>query len=444
MQGDTSKSQDTSAKGKKQYPIKHKRPVGQIIERGPKRFMVWLHSHTDAEGKPKRYTKTFRTLKEADAHLTEKLAEKNRGNAILDTSERFADFIETYLTEIHAPNVRPQSNATVRSYFDYYVLPHLGHRRVRDLTALDFQTLYNKLRDTAGSKTKRPLSPVTIRKVHIAINGAFKAAIHHGKLSKNPVAKANPGRARHREIMALTAAQVRQFLEVWQGYEVETSRHFAKHSLGPIWELFFLTGARPEEVIGLRWKDLSLDAAPPMIRIQQVAVRTVRLKGFHFGEPKTRKSRRAIPITKELADALNAHRVSVKKMRERAGDRWKDYGLVFPNTSGEPLYDYRLRLLFKKIIEKMGLDSPQYSLYVMRHTMASLALASNINPKIVAERLGHENVLQTLNTYSHVIPHLQADATEVIGAAIYGGNKSEDAPKEPPLEADVAENGLVC
>lgn len=404
----------------KQYPIKHRRPKGQVIERGAGRFMVWLHSHTDASGKPVRYTKTFKTLKEADAHLAEKVAEKGRGKSILDTSQRFQDFVEAYLVEVHAPKVRPQTHANVKYYFEHYVFPYIGHRRVRELSSMDFTLLYNRLRDGCAGK---PLSSATLRNIHNAINTALKSAVHHGKLSKNPAEKASPGRTVYKEVQTLTETQVRDFLKAWGEYEGETSRHFSKHNLSPIWHLAFEAGTRPEETIGLRWRDLCLDAEPPLICVRQVAVRNVRLKGFYFGEPKTRKSRRAIPITRELAEALKAHRLSVEKMKARAGSKWKDYDLVFPNTSGEPLYDYRLRLLFKKIVEKIGLDRTQYSLYCTRHTMATLALQRNVNPKVVAERLGHENVLQTLNTYSHVLPSLQHDATLTLGAAIYGESK---------------------
>ena len=407
--------------------------------------MVWLHSHTDATGNPIRYTKTFKTLKEADAHLAEKVTEKGRGQAILEVSERFEDFIKIYLTEIHAPRVRPQSHACVKAYFEYYVFPHIGYRRVRDLTTMDYVVLYNKLREYVSPRTGKQLSSTTVRKVHSAINAAMKSAVHHGKLSKNPVERAYPGRAVHREIMVFTESQVRQFLQIWECYEVETSRHFAKHTLGPIWQLAFETGMRPEEYIGLRWKDLSLESAPPIIHVQQVAVRNVRLKGFHFGEPKTRKSRRAIPITQELAETLHAHHANVAGMKGRAGQKWRDHDLVFPNTSGEPLYDYRLRLLFKKIVEKLELDPAQFSLYSMRHTMATLALKGNVNPKVVAERLGHENVIQTLNTYSHVMPSLQHEATQTLGAAIYGSREPAIAPKDAPqLDVDVMGTGASC
>lgn len=437
MQSDSKHPGGEKPKGK-QYPINHKRPKGQIIERGAGRFMVWLHSHTDASGKPVRYTKTFRTLKEADAHLAEKVAEKGRGKSILDTSQRFQDFVEAYLVEVHAPKVRPQTHANVKYYFEHYVFPYIGHRRVRELSSMDFTLLYNKLRDGCAGK---PLSSATVGNIHKAINAALKSAVHYGKLSKNPAEKASPGRTVYKEVQTLTETQVRDFLKVWGEYEGETSRHFSKHNLSPIWRLAFEAGTRPEETIGLRWQDLSLDSEPPLIRVRQVVIRNVRLKGFQFGEPKTRKSRRAIPITRELAEALKAHRQSIEKMKARAGSKWKDYDLVFPNTSGEPLYDYRLRLLFKKIVEKIGLDPAQYSLYCTRHTMATLLLLKGVNPKVAAERLGHEGVLQCLNTYSHVLPSLQHDAALTLGEAICGESKEGEKGETAQAEAKAAGNG---
>jgi integrase len=44
-------------------------------------------------------------------------------------------------------------------------------------------------------------------------------------------------------------------------------------------------------------------------------------------------------------------------------------------------------------------------------------LASNVHPKVVQERLGHSNIAITLDTYSHVMPNMQADAAATINAA---------------------------
>jgi integrase len=64
---------------------------------------------------------------------------------------------------------------------------------------------------------------------------------------------------------------------------------------------------------------------------------------------------------------------------------------------------------FKPILKKAEL--PSIRLYDLRHTMATLLLSESVNPKIVQERLGHSSIVLTLDTYSHVLPTMQEDAT---------------------------------
>ena len=68
-------------------------------------------------------------------------------------------------------------------------------------------------------------------------------------------------------------------------------------------------------------------------------------------------------------------------------------------------------------------------LYDLRHSMATLALMAGIHPKIVSERLGHATTKQTLDTYSHVTPHMQEQAGEQLASLIYGGH--DRAPEVP-------------
>ncbi len=58
-------------------------------------------------------------------------------------------------------------------------------------------------------------------------------------------------------------------------------------------------------------------------------------------------------------------------------------------------------------------------LYDLRHTCATLMLAAGVNPKAAGERLGHASVVITLDTYSHVLPTMRADATEKLAGVLY-------------------------
>lgn len=64
------------------------------------------------------------------------------------------------------------------------------------------------------------------------------------------------------------------------------------------------------------------------------------------------------------------------------------------------------------------LDIPYIRFHDLRHTHATLMLKANINPKIVAERLGHSSVNLTLNTYSHILPDMQKEAVNKLNNII--------------------------
>ena len=83
-------------------------------------------------------------------------------------------------------------------------------------------------------------------------------------------------------------------------------------------------------------------------------------------------------------------------------ERWeKDCGLVFTTSVGTPVEYRNVITHFKKVISETGL--PNIRFHDLRHTVATLLLSKDINPKIVQEQLGHSSIHLTLNTYSHVI-----------------------------------------
>lgn len=83
---------------------------------------------------------------------------------------------------------------------------------------------------------------------------------------------------------------------------------------------------------------------------------------------------------------------------------------MFCDALGRPVSTIRLRYAFHQLLREAGL--PRIRLHDLRHTMATLMLAGGEHPKVVSERLGHATVGITLDTYSHVLPGLQAAAAE--------------------------------
>jgi integrase len=171
-----------------------------------------------------------------------------------------------------------------------------------------------------------------------------------------------------------------------------------------------------------RWVDLDLDAAPPVVRVRQ-SLKKGPGGRLVFGEPKTSRSRRTIPLPKVCVAALREHRRRQLEERLRSGPRWQEFGLVFTTHIGTPLDETNAAKHFGRLQEAAGV--PRHRLYDTRHTAATLLLLQGVAPRVVMEVLGHSTYQLTMDTYSHVMPTLlqgAADAMDdVLGAVSRGG-----------------------
>jgi integrase len=92
--------------------------------------------------------------------------------------------------------------------------------------------------------------------------------------------------------------------------------------------------------------------------------------------------------------------------------------LIFVNSNGNPLNERNLvQRNFQIILERAKL--PRIRLYDLRHTAATLALSAGVPAKVVSEQLGHASVAFTLDTYSHVLPHMQEAAAAQLEALLF-------------------------
>jgi integrase len=174
---------------------------------------------------------------------------------------------------------------------------------------------------------------------------------------------------------------------------------------------------RPEEYLALKWSDLDLHAGSATVR------RTLVWRkggGWYFGEPKTSRSRRTIPLPMSLVGALTDHRRKQGESRLKKGSDYQNNELVFATGEGTPILLRNLvRRHFRPVLTNAKL-AQSLRLYDLRHSCATLLLSAGENPKVVSERLGHASIVLTLDTYSHVLPSMQQAATEKLERILYG------------------------
>jgi integrase len=218
-------------------------------------------------------------------------------------------------------------------------------------------------------------------------------------ISRNPTEDADLPRWEKREMRALSPEEVARFREA------ATSDPWSV-----LFDLALVSGMRPAEILGLRWGDVDLGRGS--LIVQQTLVR--RGKAWRFEPPKTKKSSRTIPLPRSVARALAAHKAQQSKIRLKCGPEYQDHDLVFAAANGIPLDSGSLvRRHFKPILLRAKLPKT-IRFYDLRHTCASLLLAAGENAKVVSERLGHAGVTITLDTYGHVMPGMQEQATAKI------------------------------
>ena len=196
-----------------------------------------------------------------------------------------------------------------------HLLPALGARRLRDLSAEDVD------RWLAGKAST--LSTRTLQILHTCLNRAVKRAMARDKVKRNVVAlcsvpKGRPGRPSK----ALTMAQAEAVLRA-----AENTRMHAYIVLA------LLTGARTEELRAFTWDHVSLGGDPqadPPVPPHVAVWRSVRAGG----DTKTRKSRRTLALARRCVDALGWQWEQQERDRAVAGARWREHGLVFASSIG--------------------------------------------------------------------------------------------------------------
>ena len=180
------------------------------------------------------------------------------------------------------------------------------------------------------------------------------------------------------------------------------------------------TGMRPSEYLALKWPDVNFSKGTVSVAR---TLEPIKGGGWRFADTKRARSRRLIKLQASVLKLLTDHRDAQAREREGNGDT-AAANLIFVNSSGNPLNERNLvQRHFQVILERAKL--PRIRLYDLRHTAATLALGAGVPAKVVSEQLGHASVAFTLDTYSHVLPHMQEAAAAQVEALLF-----ESAPKK--------------
>ena len=342
-----------------------------------KRWYVYLR-YKDWTGKTIQHKKEG-FAKKADAVAYER--------AFLDKQQGSTDMLVSSLYQVYmedaAARLKPTTYANKQFLFERHVLPFLGSKQINKVTAADIRKWQNALL-TIKQDNGSPYSQTYLKTVNNQVSAMFNFAVRFYGLPSNPARQAGSmGKKKADSMQFWTVEEFGRFIASMEGRPKSIF----------CFSLLFWTGMRSGEMLALTPDDFDFTANTITIN-----------KNFarHNGEdlimePKTPKSRRTILITQALADMAKEYISTMYKPDQ-------DTRLFYHNTKSFLNHE------MKYGCEASGVK--KIRIHDLRHSHASLLIELGFSPILIAERLGHENIETTLETYSHLYPNKQAQLIE--------------------------------
>lgn len=376
----------------------------RVLETGEIR---WVVDYSDQAGK--RRNKQFRRKKDADAFEITARSQVASGTHVADVdSVTVAQAAEAWIKAGELDGLQATTIRQRDQHVRLHIVPRLGGVKMSKLTA----PMIEEFKEGLLRDISRPLA----RAVLTSLKGIIRVARVKGLIGSNPAEAVRLAKRRAEDVVTDDdegevkiigkqdlRAMLAKAVEIWplqrivHGRWVRGQGRPEKHVVMP-WRPMLITavftGMRASELRGLTWGWVDLENE--VIKVRQRADRYGKI-----GPPKTKASRRTIPLAPLVVAALKEWRLVCPA---------NELDLVFPAESGQVILHtnllqqgFRPLLVACEIGDKLGY-------HALRHTAASLFIEQGLPPKKVQTVMGHSSIVVTFDVYGHLFPSQEDDA----------------------------------
>lgn len=327
-----------------------------------------------------KWKRGFSTKKEAQSYERDFL-EKQSANPDMT----FQSLYEIYIEDMSG-RLKDSSIQHKRNIYETKILPFFGKMPINEIKATDIRRWQTQL-----MKDSRKYKDTYLKSINNQLSCIMNYAKRFYDLNTDPCSKAGSmGKSNAEEMKFWTLDEFLAFRDVIKD----------KPAAYMCFEILYWTGIREGELLALTAEDINL--TEKSIRICKTYSRS---KGKDvITTPKTTKSKRTVPIPDFLFQEMKEYMDRQYMLNSRSR--------LFPYTKSFLSHE------MKRGCKASGVK--KIRIHDVRHSHASLLINQGYDALVIADRLGHENVSTTLNTYSHMFPHKQKEMVDNLQAL--GGN----------------------
>lgn len=297
--------------------------------------------------------------------------------------------LDRYFEHLERKGLSPNTLHAYRRYARLHIIPYVGRKAVRKLTAWDLDAIYARMADAGKSSA-------TVRQTHVILSGALGQAVKWGWTSANAARMSSPPTARSQRIVPPTVDEVHQLLAAAERRDP---------LMAALITLAALTGARRGELCALRWSDVDLDAGT--IRI---ARSIIDLPGRVEEKATKSHAERSLALGVAGVELLGLqHSRSVDRATEAGAGLVTNAFIFSEEVDGSaPIRPESVTGFFQRVRDELGFR--HIHLHSLRHFMATqLAARGDVSARTLAGRLGHADASISLKVYSAFFPPADAD-----------------------------------
>ena len=329
---------------------------------------------------------------------------KNKySSGILPSDEKITlkDWVRIWLYEYRINDLKPSSLSVYDGiYRNYIENSNLGNIKLKDLKSSNLQTFFNYLIRAENKDAG------VLKNINKVLRPCLSQAVKEQYLPFNPC-----------NGVTLPKVKAKKDIEV---FTIDEQKHFIKflenHRHKALIMLVLGTGLRIGEVLGLKWNDINFEDSTLTVSRTSKRVHIVNNKISENKteilelEPKTKSSRRTIPIPSNVLKELKRHKKRQAEEKLKAGEIYVDNDLIFPNEMGEPTDTRNLTRSYERALKKAGIKYKNF--HSLRHTYATRLFENDVPLKTVQVLMGHSNIKTTADIYTHVMPDEKIKAVE--------------------------------